>query len=45
MMNFSNYEVMLLSFVKDLLGEQNNILVSTFKNLQRKINNTVKVEE
>lgn len=43
-MNFNIYEVMFLSFVKDLLGEQNNVLVSTFKTLQRKINR-VKVEK
>lgn len=36
-MNFSIYEVMVLSFVKDLLEEQNNVLVSIFKNIQREI--------
>lgn len=43
-MNFSIYEVMVLSFVTDLLEEQNNVLVSIFKNIQRKIYK-IKVEE
>lgn len=43
-MNFSIYEVMVLSFVKDLLEEQNNVLVSIFKNTQREIYK-VKMEE